>query len=229
MSFKYKRKFIPKLVLTWVVVVFLVFLLVGMRRETVMASYYPTYPREGEPIFTKIAVSNLRPDPRRFSVTVYSDGVKLTEWRTEIKGTAEFMFITQADDLLGQSKRFYIEAVNLDDDQRHEAYLMIPPFPPETLSSFVSFASFSTTLMTTMQSFAYYQGVVMPQGGLNVGLAASMTLISLLIFQELSDPSYGRVGRRLLELRRRYGTYVVVLLIIFFCMVFTRIALILWG
>ncbi len=225
------KSFISRLILASIIAVFLSIFLVSMSRGMVDLSYYPTFPRQGEPLFIKVSVSNLNPDLHGFLITVYSDGVEITEWATDIKewGTREFMFISEAGDLLGKSKRIYVEAVNLDLDSRQEGMLMIPPYPPEICSSFTSFASFSTTLMTYMQSFTYYQATLIPEEGLNVGLITSLTLIGLLVFEELSDPSYGGIGRRLLELRIRYGRMVVVLLIIFFAMVFTRVALIVWG
>jgi hypothetical protein len=37
----------------------------------------------------------------------------------------------------------------------HEQMVSVPSYPPQILSSFVSFASFSTSLMTSLTSMTY--------------------------------------------------------------------------
>jgi len=64
---------------------------------------------------------------------------------------------------------------------------------------------------------------------INVGLTMSLTLIGLLIFLQLTDPSYGKYEERLKQLRSRYGLLAVSLLLVFLGIIFTRITVILFG
>ena len=62
---------------------------------------------------------------------------------------------------------------------------------------------------------------------INVELNVSISLIGLLIFLELTDPSYGKLGKRVTQLRGRYGLLAASLLLIFVGMVFTQIVMLL--
>ncbi|MEM2594280.1 MAG: hypothetical protein QXV96_05150, partial [Candidatus Bathyarchaeia archaeon] len=106
---------------------------------------------------------------------------------------------------------------------------MIPPFPPEAFTSFISFASFSSTLMGYITTLSYYTTTITPSEGINAGLILSLTLISLLIFIELTDPAYGRIGDRIKHLRRNFTREAIILLSIFLAMVATKIVFIIYG
>jgi len=219
-----------RLAMLWIVIALLILLIGSTTTKTITVHYFPVFPVEGDPLFIKVNLRNPKPYSCRFKVAVYSDGVKITDSMIVIPGNGmeELEFVTPAKDLLGTSQRIYVEAYNMDSNDKYEASIMIPPYPPEIFSSFVSFASFSSTVMSYLTTFAYYQETMISKG-INVGLVISFALIGLLIFQELSDPAYGIVDRRILELRERYGKQVAILLIVFFGMVLTKIILILWG
>jgi len=63
----------------------------------------------------------------------------------------------------------------------------------------------------------------------NSGVVVTISLLVVLVFLQVSDPSWRSLGIRTLSLRTRYGWLAVVLLAIFACMVFTRVILIMAG
>ena len=70
----------------------------------------------------------------------------------------------------------------------------------------------------------YYQNVFGSDMGLNVGVTASLVLIALLIFMELTQPVIvGRTVARLGRLRIRLSTVTWILLIIFMSIVYTKV------
>jgi len=58
---------------------------------------------------------------------------------------------------------------------------------------------------------------------INVGLNVSISLIGLLIFLELTNPSYGKLGKIVTQLRGNYGLLATSLFLIFVGMVLTKI------
>ncbi|MCZ7370215.1 MAG: hypothetical protein O8C66_06870, partial [Candidatus Methanoperedens sp.] len=104
------------------------------------------------------------------------------------------------------------------------------------LSSFVSFATFATSVVSSssaktssINSMAYYDGSFVTHNALNVGLIISIALIILLIYMELSEPLAGKRQSAVGNLRTRFGRLSSVLFIIFVVMVLTQIALIIGG
>jgi hypothetical protein len=97
------------------------------------------------------------------------------------------------------------------------------------MSSFVSFASFSTSAMGFMASSTYYESSFGSlDEGLNVGLVISIVLIILLIFLELSEPLLEEGSHAVLRrLRIRYNTITGILFIIFMGIVYTKIVMVL--
>jgi len=112
----------------------------------------------------------------------------------------------------------------------YEKVVSSPPYPPQVWSSFVSFASFSTSVMSSMSTMTYYQSTFGDDMGLNVGIIASIVLIFLLIFLELSQTAVsGRTIAVLGRLRVRFNTVTWILFIIFVGIVYTRVVMILAG
>ncbi len=64
---------------------------------------------------------------------------------------------------------------------------------------------------------------------INIGLIASLTLIVLLVFIELTNPVFGNLGQKLKGLRNRYRLLTANLLLVFFGLVLTRVVMIISG
>ena len=105
-----------------------------------------------------------------------------------------------------------------------ENLVSVPSYPPQIMSSFVSFAAFSTSVMGVMTTMVYYEGTFGIQSAFNVGLICAIVLIAFLVFMELTQPAiqkrnYLVIGR----LRIRLTTMTIVLLLIFVGMIATRV------
>lgn len=121
-------------------------------------------------------------------------------------------------------------AIFRTDQGAYEKTMSAPPYPPQVWSSFVSFASFSTSVMGSMSSMVYYQDTFTANIGLQVGMVFAIVLLHLLIFREVTVPVPRPVGVGNLGLLRvKFRFLAAVLLIIFLGMIFTRIELILGG
>ncbi len=127
---------------------------------------------------------------------------------------------------MGEQLNFVVRTQS--EQGNYEKVLSSPSYPPQVWSSFVSFASFSTSVMSSMVSMTYYQNTFDTNMGLNVGIIASFVLIILLIFAELTQPLIeGRAVARLGRLKIRLSAVTWILFIIFIGIVFTQVAMIL--
>ncbi|MBI3931107.1 MAG: hypothetical protein HY325_03695, partial [Chloroflexi bacterium] len=101
---------------------------------------------------------------------------------------------------------------------------------PQVWSSFVSFASFSTSVMNFMATMTYYQTTFGSETGFNVGLIYTVILMALLVFLELSQALLQEKTLTILwGLRLRFNTVSWILFIIFMGIVYTKVMMILAG
>jgi len=80
---------------------------------------------------------------------------------------------------LGEQVNFVVKTIS--PWGRGEKVASLPVYPPQIWSSFVSFASFSTSMMGFMNSMVYYQGSFGAEVGFNVGILATVVLIGLVL------------------------------------------------
>jgi hypothetical protein len=119
---------------------------------------------------------------------------------------------------------------------------LVPQSPPELWLSFSAFSTLTTTTMASSMStmtIAYYmstlgisattQQTMASFTPFNVGVMIAIALIGILVFFEMTDPAYGKLGSRMTQLRSRYGIIAITLLLIFGGIVFTRIVTVLAG
>jgi len=232
----------------WAVILFLSVLLVNslqIRSGTLNLTCFPTTPRENEPFVVTALVNNMDDKPHTYSVRMYADGEQVfaSESRLDASSTQSFTY-TRASPRLGAAVKIYAEALNLETGARCSDVILVPPSPPELWMSFAAFSTFAMSLssssssaMTSMFTMAYYmttmgisstpQQSVSISSFINVGLTLSVSLIGLLIFLQLTDPSYNRLGSRLKRARSKYGLLVVSLLLVFLGMFLTRVMMIL--
>ena len=113
------------------------------------------------------------------------------------------------------------------DSGQRERIVSLPPYPSQLMSSFVSFAAFSTSVMSSMISMEYFSSTFGTTSGLNTGIVISVILIALLIFLELTQTvTSGRRIRILGSYRTGLGNISSILFIIFLGMIFTRVVMI---
>jgi len=232
----------------WAVIFFLSVLLVNslqIRSGTLTLTCFPITPRENEPFVVTALVNNMDDKPHTYSVRMHADGEQVfaSESRLDASSTESFTY-TRGSPRLGTAVKIYAEVLNLETGARCSDVILVPPSPPELWMSFAAFSTFAMSLssssssaMSSMFTMAYYmttmgisstpQQPVSISSFINVGLTVSMTLMGLLIFLQLTDPSYTRLGSRLMRARSRYALLVVSLLLVFLGMFLTRVMMIL--
>lgn len=234
MTLNIKKPYIYRIAVIWALALSLILFHQGAGGSIVSIDYFPAFPRYGEPLQLTVRLSNPDPEPRLLDVKIYVNGLAAAEMLTQIDGFSvkEYRVVEPSRLGFGESVRVHVDAVDVKSGAVYTRSAMVPPFPPETFTSFVSFSSFSSTLMGYMTTLSYYTtslAATAPGGGLNAGLMLSLALIGLLVFMELSDPAYGRVGERIRLLRRSFTREAAVLLIVFLAMAATKIIFIIYG
>jgi len=202
--------------------------------DTLELTCLPVAPKEGQPTLIRLTIRNRGPDGEDYAYSMYINGELVAEGRSIIppQSSRDVTYMIWVDIPVGESLRIYAEAQNLGSSERYERHVQIPPCPPEIWSSFSSFSSFSTSLLGYMTSFSYYMSFTVERtisSTVNAGAVLTMALLGVLVFLQISDPSWRTLGARTLSLRTRYGWLAMVLLAIFAAMVFTRIILIITG
>ncbi|MEM2046013.1 MAG: hypothetical protein QXO20_07560 [Candidatus Bathyarchaeia archaeon] len=225
------KKYLYRVAALWALALMLITFYLSVSGSVIGINYYPAMPREGDPIQVTVRLHNPNPELKTYAVKVYVDGVEAAEWLATLEGGAikEYRLLEPKSLKIGESLRVYAEATDMTTAETHQASAMIPPYPPEAFTSFISFASFSSTLMGYMTTMSYYTTTITPTEGINTGLTLSIVLIGLLIFMELTDPAYGKIGDRIKRLRRNLTKEATILLIIFLAMVATKIIFIIYG
>jgi len=229
-----ETSYVHRIVALWALVFSLILLHQGFGGSIISIDYFPAFPRCGEPVQVAVKLINPSSTPRLMDVKVYVDGLTVAEWLAHIDGGSikEYRVIGPSRFRVGEAVRVYVEALDVESGDVYSRLAMIPPFPPEVFTSFVSFASFSSTLMGYMTTLSYYTTTVAsitPSEGVNAGLILTLTLIGLLVFMELTDPAYGRISERITHLRRNFTREAIILLIVFLAMVATKIIFIIYG
>lgn len=223
-----------------VAVIWLVLVIIGTFYLTMLRSHdvaslavVPEVPKQGQPVIVTFKLNNPEATASSGSYQLFMDGKLLKSGAASLApaSSKQYQYIYPSDLPVGENASFLLNVhTNSGDYQR---MVTTPPFQPQLASSFVSFTAFSTTVMTSMTSAAYYQNSFQQSASLNVGLVCSLVLICLLIFLELSqsasvEPSSGNtLTRKLHRLVFDVSTLTWILLVIFIAMVYTRVIMIL--
>jgi len=218
-----------------IVIIWLAILLMGSFWLTVRAgsdevnlAVIPVVPREGEPIIATFKLNNPSPQAIRTEYQFYANGELMKEGATIIPpGSSKLCQYAYENPLpLGEQVNFVVRTKSPRGS--HEKVVSLPSYPPQIWSSFVSFASFSTSVMSFMISSTYYQSSFGIEMGFNVGLLSAIVLIGLLIFMELTLPQLQEKSITILSrLRLRFNTVTWMLFIIFLGIIYTKVVLIL--
>ena len=197
--------------------------------ELVDMAVVPGVPGEDKPIITTFKLNNPTSVPITTNYSFYGNGELLQEGTSTLAphSSKTYQYVYKNPLKLGERVNFVLRAES--QGITCEKIVSLPPYPPQIMSSFVSHAYFSMSMMGFMISSTYYWSTFCSSAkGLNVGMVISIVLIILLIFLELSEPLlaegiYVVLGR----LRMRYSMITSILFTIFMCMVFTKVVMIL--
>ncbi len=188
----------------------------------------PKVPREGKPIIVTFKLNNPSLSPLVTRYQFYVSGQLLKDGTTTLAPASyeSHRYAYENPLRIGEQLNFVVRTQSEQGD--YEKVLSSPSYPPTVWSSFVSFASFSTSLMSSVSTITYYQSTFGSDMGLNVGIITSIVLIVLLIFMELTQPVIaGRAVATLGRLKIRLSTVTWILLIVFMGIVYTKIVMIL--
>jgi len=195
--------------------------------QPVSLAVVPQAPRQGEPILATFKLNNPSAEPVVTNYQFYANDELLQEGAATIPaGAGKTYQYAYANPLeIGEQLNFMVKTQS--DLGNYDKVISSPPYPPQIWSSFISFASFSTSVMSSMSSMTYYHSAFGSDMGVNVGIIATIVLIMLLIFLELSKPVVQGRTMALGRLRIRFSTLTWILFFIFMGIVFTKVMLIL--
>ncbi len=222
-----------KIILVWLAIMLTgCFLLAPMAdSELVDIAVVPEVPRTDEPIITTFKLNNPTPEVTTIDYSFYANGELLQHGASTLASHSSktYQYVYKNPLELGEQVNFVVKAESQSQGITCERIVSLPPYPPQLMCSFVSFAAFSTSVMGFMASSTYYESSFgAPDEGLNVGLVLSIVLIILLIFLELSEPILAEGSHIVLgKLRMRYATMTSILFIIFMGIVYTKVMMVL--
>ncbi|MFC1893760.1 hypothetical protein ACFLYR_07040 [Chloroflexota bacterium] len=187
-----------KLAILWLAILLLIsfWLTVRGSSDPVNIVVIPQAPREGEPIIATFKLNNPSSDALVTQYQFYVNGELLNQGAAMIAPGSGKTYKYAYKNPLQLGEQLNVMVKTQSELGNHETAVSSPQYPPQVWSSFVSFASFSTSVMSSMSTMTYYQTTFGNDMGLNVGIIASIVLIALLIFLELSQPIIG--GRTVL-------------------------------
>lgn len=208
----------------------------------VALSAFPEVPREGEPIILSFSLKNLDLKETTYAYEFYANGKKILEGSAVLRplSSKQYSYAYRNPLKLGEQVTFLLKAAA--PSNTYEETLSMPAYPPQVWSSFVSFATFSTSMAgmsssmglsssmgssmgMSLTSMAYYQNSFGTNKAFNVGVIFSVVLIMILIHVELTEP-FMKARNLLGRLRARFNKLSAILFIIFVAMVFTQIIMI---
>jgi hypothetical protein len=197
----------------------------------VSISVMPQAPQKGEPVIATFNLNNPTSQAQTTDFSFYANGDLLRDGTVTIPPGSSQSYQEVYTNELSLGDQISFSVITQSDQGSYEKTVAIPPYPPALWTSFISFATFSTSIMNTMTSMVYYNSNFTGSLGANLGLILSLVLLALLVFLELFSVSRGGSGSaRSLSLGRlqvRLTSITWVLLIIFLGMVYTRVMMIL--
>ncbi len=219
-----------KIIIIWLAILLMgsFWLTVRATSDPVTLAIVPEVPREGKLIIATFKLTN--PTSRAVSTEYqfYANGELMKEGITTIPPSSSklYQYAYKNPLLLGEQVSFVVKTKSPQGS--YEKVVSLPSYPPQIWSSFVSFASFSTSVMSFMSSSTYYQSSFGSDMGLNVGILVTVVLIGLLVFLELTQPLLQERTITILgRLRLRFSTATWILLIIFMGIVYIKVVMIL--
>ena len=222
-----------KITVIWLAIILLgcFWLSLSSASSPVILTVMPEAPREGQPVFATVKLNNPSSEPLATSFQFYANGVLFSEGKTTIAPNSSLMIQDVYENTLPVGEQVIFLVATQSPKGNYERVVSTPPYPPQVWTSFISFASFSSSVISSvsfMGTMVYYQGSFIG-AVFNIGTFICLVLIAFLIFLELSGTQIQGKSLALGQLRFRLMTLTWILLIIFVAMVYTRVVLILTG
>ena len=223
-----QKGLILKIAIAWLCT----FLLLGFVIATTSAanpitmSIIPEVPKTGEPIVATFNISNPSSKPSTTSYQLYVNGRLIQSGSTTVAPQASSKYQYAYKNSLERGKQVNFVLRTISDSGDFDKIVSLPPYPPQLMSSFVSFAAFSTSVMSSMITMEYFTNTFDTARGLNTGIIICFILVALLIFLELTQAiATGRQFVMLGSYRAGFRIVSTILFIIFIGMVFTKVVM----
>ena len=191
-------------------------------------SILPEVPKENSPILVSLALQNPAPIEMLTDYQLFVNGKLAMEGNTQLppNGIMKYEYIYKNPLQIGEQIVFV--AKSSSGGELFEEVISYPSYPPVVWCSFVSFASFSESVMSYMVTMGHFKESFAGKLTLNLGVIFSIVLIILLICLELTEPHLFKKSMTTINnLRLRFVRLAGVLFIIFVGMVLAQIAVIL--
>ena len=190
-------------------------------------SVLPVVPKAGEPIVATVRLNNPSEPADLTRFDLYVDGELLARGTSEVPaGGAKSIQYARLQQLQGSQRPAF--AVHVGSRLGVHELRSLPEYSPQVLSSFVSFAASSTSLMSSLNSMSYYRASFGGSSLFDLGLVLILVMLALSIFTEATQatpPQVSRTLARLQTLAHRFRLVLVSLYIIFGGIAITRLAL----
>ena len=235
-----------RLIIVWLIILPLTAFWYTLARasEPMGLTVLPEMPRRGEPIIATAKVQGTATGDEAVHYRFYVDGQPLAEGSATLAPDSVkiFQYLRLPPIDIGERVSFVLTGTSQAGS--HQRAVSLPAYPPQVWSSFVSFATFSTSVMRSLVSLSYYTDSFDNKTTPNIGLVMALVLVSLLVFVSLNAPllrirqlttddQRGRIpGQpmdRLARLMERFERLSLILFIIFLGIMFTTAALIVAG
>lgn len=224
--------------ITKIIIVWLAILIMGSfwlttvpGSELVDMAVVPGVPGEDKQIITTFKLNNPTPEATTVDYTFYANEELMLSGVSTIAPQASKKYQYQyvyKNPLKPEQEQVNFVVRAETDGRLCEKIVSHSSHTPQMISSFVSFASVSTSSVGIMASSAGYESSFVSGEGMNTGIVISMFLIMLLIFFELSEPLIAeRIHVVLGGLRVRFSILTSILFIIFMSIVYTKIVTVL--
>jgi len=225
-----QKGLILKITITWLCTFLLLGFLIAARSAAspITMSIIPEVPKTGEPIVATFNINNPSDAPSTTSYQLYVNGRLVERGTTTIAPHDSSKYQYAYENILERGEQVNFVLKTSSDSGSFDKIVSLPKYPPQLMSSFVSFAAFSTSVMSSMVSMEYFTNTFGATSGLNTGIIVCITLVALLIFLELTQAII--TGRRITIIssyRAGFTTMSTILFIIFVGMVFTKVVMIL--
>lgn len=224
------KELILKIAIVWLSMLLLIgfSIAVGSTTDYVELSVMPEVPKTGEPIVATFSINNTSAKPLHTDYQLYINSELVESGSTLVAPKDSSIYQYAYKNYLNRGEQVNFILKTSSDLGNSEKAVSLPAYPSQIMSSFVSFAAFSTSVMNSMITMEYFTDTFGTSGGLNTGIILTLVLICLLIFLELTQTiTAGRGSTIIGSYRSRFTILSTFLFIIFLGMVFTKIVIIL--
>jgi len=222
------KELILRIAITWLCTFLLIGFLIAIRSAAgpITMLILPEVPKEGEPIIATFTISNPDDTPLKTNYQLYVNGKLIENGSATVapQGNIKHQYAYTNSLKRGEQVNFVLKTSS--DRGSFDKIVSLPPYPSQLMSSFVSFAAFSTSVMSSMISSEYFTNTFDTTSGFNTGITICFILIALLIFLELTQAiTAGRQITILGTYRAGFRIVSTILFVIFIGMVFTKVVM----